>query len=83
MLISLFAYQLLNSRLENLHCANINIQQAFAQNLTLITGMQTEKLALINPCGFDVCELVPQFTVHRSKEQEKLHNIVELEQLSK
>ena len=40
--------------------------------------MQTEKLALINPCGFDVCELVSQFTVHRSKEQEKLHNIVEL-----
>ena len=34
MLISLFAYQLLNSRLENLQCANINIQQAFAQNLT-------------------------------------------------
>ena len=40
--------------------------------------MQTEKLALINPYDFDVCELVPQFTVHRSKEQEKLHNIVEL-----
>ena len=40
--------------------------------------MQTEKLALINPCGLDVCEIVPQFNVHRSKEQEKLHNIVEL-----
>ena len=40
--------------------------------------MQTEKLALINPYDFDVCELVPKFTVHRSKEQEKLHNIVEL-----
>ena len=40
--------------------------------------MQTEKLALFNPRGFDVCELVPQFTVHRSKEHEKLHNIVEL-----
>ena len=25
--------------------------------------MQTEKLALINPYDFDVCELVPQFTV--------------------
>ena len=40
--------------------------------------MQTEKLALTNPCGFDECEHVPQFSVHRSQEQEQLHNIVEL-----
>ena len=42
--------------------------------------MQTEKLALINPCGLDVCEIVPQSTVHRRKHRskEKLHNIVEL-----
>jgi hypothetical protein len=30
---------------------------------------------LINPCRFDIGELVPQFAVHHWKEHEILHNI--------